>query len=309
MGGRADELHAVGPDAVREAAQAGRDGAGRADPLVDASGVRRRPVRGARRHELLRTARRRRGRAAHPAAPVLDAAADEVGADVDGGTGVRGHVADAGGVGPGPGRRPRQRPVRRPAADLHRPAVAVVRLPRRRWRRELEGDSGDRLGRWRRRGHMDGRDPAAGLVGGRDRRGGRRSRRAGRLGDRADRRARVGGSGAGRQLRLRRAAARKRRATHPLRVLGLALVADGSARRAAADDAARRHPHRRGPRERLPLADVSVLHPRDLRRRPVRERRRQGEDLLARHPAAGGERRCRRRRGRRRSSTRRSRRS
>ena len=51
-----------------------------------------------------------------------------------------------------------------------------------------------------------------------------------------------------------------------------------------------RHANGRGSRARLPLADVPVLHPRDLRRRPVGERRRQGEALLPRHPATGGER-------------------
>ena len=72
-----------GSHAVRARAQAGRHGARRAGPLVDASRVRGRPVRGARRHELLRAARLGRRRAPRPASSVVDAAADEVGAHVD----------------------------------------------------------------------------------------------------------------------------------------------------------------------------------------------------------------------------------
>ena len=70
----------------------------------------------------------------------------------------------------------------------------------------------------------------------------------------------------------------------------------GRAGDAAAGDCRRAtRASRRGPRARLPLADVAVLDPRDLRRRPVGERGRQGEDLLARHPTPGGQRRRRRR--------------
>ena len=82
--------HALKPDVMASR---------RADPLVDAPGVRRRRVRGSRRDELLRAAHRRCGRTAHAAPPVVDASADEVGAHVDRRPVVRGHVAHAGGVG------------------------------------------------------------------------------------------------------------------------------------------------------------------------------------------------------------------
>ncbi len=62
--------------------------------------------------------------------------------------------------------------------------------------------------------------------------------------------------------------------------------------------AVRRHADRRGSCARLPLADVAVLDPRHLRRRPGGERRRQGEDLLARHRAPGRQRGRRRRQAR-----------
>ena len=167
-------------------------GAGSADPLVDAAGVRGRPVRRPRRDELLRAARRRCRGAARAAPSLVDAAADEVGADVDGRACLRRHLADAGGLRAHPGRRPRERPVRRPAADLHRSRVAVLRVPRRRRWRQLTRDPRDRLRRRWRRGHMDDRDPPAGLVGGSDRRGGTRERPARRLGDRPDHRDGVG---------------------------------------------------------------------------------------------------------------------
>ena len=141
---------------------------------------------------------------------------------------------------------------------------------------------------------MDDRDSAAGLVGGSDRRGCTGQRPAGRLGDRPDHRACVWRRGAGRQLRLRRAAPRKRRATHAVAFSVSRSSLTGAPVAPCGRLSAETPRTRRGPRERLPVADVAVLHPRDLRRRSVGERRRQGEDLLARHPASGGQRRCRR---------------
>ncbi len=105
LGRRADELLGRRADAVRARAEARRHGAGRADPLVDASRVRRRPVRDPRRDELLRAARRGRRGPPDPAAPVLDAGPDEVGAHVDSRPVVRRHLAHAGGVGHRAGRR------------------------------------------------------------------------------------------------------------------------------------------------------------------------------------------------------------
>ncbi len=133
--------------------------------------------------------------------------------------------------------------VRRQPADLHRPAVALVRLPRRRGRREQPSDHGDGLGRGRRRRHMDRRGPGAGGLSGRYGRGGAGDGRPGRKRRDADRRSRVGGRRAGRQLRLRRPAAWKRRAQDPVRVLGLALVADGRSRHAAEGDSVGRYPN------------------------------------------------------------------
>ena len=65
----------AGPHGVRPQAEAGHLRAGRADHLVDDDRVRGRPVRHPRRDELLGAAHRRRGRAAPPAASVVDAAA------------------------------------------------------------------------------------------------------------------------------------------------------------------------------------------------------------------------------------------
>ena len=62
-------------------------------------------VRDPRRDELLRAARRGRRGPPDPAAPVLDAGADEVGAHVDSRPVVRRHLAHAGGVGHRAGRR------------------------------------------------------------------------------------------------------------------------------------------------------------------------------------------------------------
>ena len=237
LGRRADELLGRRSDAVRARAEARRHGAGRADPLVHASRVRRRPVRDPRRDQLLRAAHRGRRGPPDPAAPVLDAGADEVGAHVDGGSCVRRHVAHAGGVGHRPGRRAGPRVHGRQAADLLRPAVPLLRIPRRRRGRELDDDPRDDLRRRRRRRHVDGRDSAPGRVGRRDCRGSAGHDRAGRQRGDADLRPRLRRGGAGRQLRLRPAEAWRRRAAYPVRVQGLALVAHGRACDGAQDPA------------------------------------------------------------------------
>ena len=197
LGRRADELLGRRTDAVRARAEARRHGAGRADPLVHASRVRRRPVRDPRRDELLRAAHRGRRGPPDPAAPVLDAGADEVGAHVDGRPFVRRHVAHAGGVGHRPGRGDGPRIHGRQAADLLRPAVPLLRIPRRRRGRELDDDSRDDLRRRRRRRNVDGRDSATGRVGGRDGRRAARHDRAGRQRGDADLRPRLRRGGAG----------------------------------------------------------------------------------------------------------------
>ena len=128
-----------GPDAVRAPAEAGHRRAGRADHLVDAAGVRGRPVRRPRRDELLGAAHRRRRRAAPRSGTRPGRRAGEVGADVH-------RRRRASGTPPGRrrrrslgrGRRARPLPGRRPAG-LHRSAVALVRGP------------GHRLGRRRAR--------------------------------------------------------------------------------------------------------------------------------------------------------------
>ncbi len=287
LGGRADELHVLRAHAVRACAQAGRDGAGSADPLVDASRIRRRQfrarsIRSARRDELLGAARRRRSRASHAAASDLDAAADEVGAHVHGRSRVRRHDAHGGGLRARPGGGARPGRLRRQAHALHRPAVALLRLPRRRWWCELEVHIRHRLRRGRRGGHVGRRGAAPGRIRGRDGRGRAGDDPARRDGGHADHCPGRGGRRAGRQLRVRPAPAWQRRSSDPVRVLGLAVVADGRSGHGPQDAPVRRHADRGGSRARVPLADVAVLDPRHLRRRPVGQRRRQGEALLAR---------------------------
>ncbi len=66
--------------------------------------------------------------------------------------------------------------------------------------------------------------------------------------------------------------ARQRRATDPVRLLGIAFVADLRSGDGAEDAAVGRHAHRRRPRAGLSVADLAVLDSRDLRRRPVGQR-------------------------------------
>ena len=73
-------------------------------------------------------------------------AAGEVGAHVDRRPGLRRHFADPGGVCAGAGGGARPGGVRRPAAHLHRPSVAVLRLPGRERGSGEPGDLGGGLG-------------------------------------------------------------------------------------------------------------------------------------------------------------------
>ena len=159
LGGRPDELHVRRADAVRPSAEAGRHGARSQILSSTLRRVRRRPVRGPRRDELLGAARRRRGRPAPPAAPDLDAAAGEVGADVHRRAVVRRLR---------PGRRRPRSSSRAPGsstrASADRPLI-FTDPPSLSFgylafcgRREPR-DPGDGLGRWWRRGHVDGGDP------------------------------------------------------------------------------------------------------------------------------------------------------
>ena len=140
-------------------------------------------------------------------------------------------AAHGGGVGPRRGRRACARRQRRPAADLHGPAVALVRLPRRERGRSEPRDLGDGRGRGWRRGRLVGGDPAAGGDERRDRRGGAVHDRPGRDGGRADGRARQRRRAGRGQLRVHRAPARVGRASHPVRVLGHAAAAHRRAHR------------------------------------------------------------------------------
>ena len=72
--------------------------------------------------------------------------------------------AYAGGVRARPGRGPRVGSAADSAADLHRPAVALVRLPRARRARRAEPIPRPRLGRGRRRGHVECRGAASDRV-------------------------------------------------------------------------------------------------------------------------------------------------
>ena len=162
MGRGPRRLHVFRPHGVRPCTEARRHCAGIADHLVDASERAGDQWAVSARYELLGTARLGRGGVAHPAPPVLDRAADEVGSHVDGRARVRRHLADGGGLGSRPGRRTRARRRRRSTADLHRSAVALLRLSARCCgRRGLESDLDDRLRRWERGGHVDGGDPGS----------------------------------------------------------------------------------------------------------------------------------------------------
>ena len=265
------ELLVRGADELRALAQAGRRRAGRPDPLVDLAGVggRRHPVRGLRRDEHVGAARRRCRRAPAPGPPDVDAAPDAVG--------VRPTAVPAWGN----TARTQEAPVLLQGGGLvdvmraDEPLlftspvslsfgdVNVNRGPQTRAPR----DAARRRGRWG--GHMVG---GAGSAGGVSRRK-RRARPAGD--DRAGRKrppgchgSRAGRRGRGRQLRLHRAATRRRHPQDPVLLRRHAPRARAAApRRTAPGVQHRRHARRRLPRERLPLPVVAV---RPACRLPVR---------------------------------------
>ena len=265
------------PDCIRPPAQAGRRRTGRPDPLLDADEVRRLAVRRLRRHEHGGAARHGRGRAARAAAPELDAAAGQVGADVHRRPGLGQHGAHERGA------RSRSRaPVSINVARANDPqlftdpVVALVRRPRRHGRR----------------GHAQldpARSPTPAAVPGtwpvelqpQSATGGRDDRVPPHRDDRA-REARstcrstahaAAGAATGDNYGLRRADEGRRDAPHPVLLRGHAAGARERPARPAEDAPDGRHRHGVRTRHAVPLPDVALRPAADLLRPPRSARR------------------------------------
>ncbi len=203
---------------LRPPAEARRVRPGRRHPLLGHEGARPLPVLRLRRDEHVGAARHGRGRAPGRAAPQLDAAADQVGADDDRRAGLGEHGEDAGSAGDARGRRPDQRGQGGQSAPLPRSGLALVRRPEREPRRG-EVAARRRLGRGRRSRHVERRAGAAVGHGrgdhsgaGLDRR--RPGRERGRPGDRQGERGCHGGC----ELRVHRPPQGRRDAARPVPV-------------------------------------------------------------------------------------------